>query len=172
MQLLLIVPRLFSCKRLDKSFWNGYVKESFSSYLCEIKVILLLQDKRNSKPKKSLPFGILSPLLYIVYMHYPSPDLPMGRTTCSSVESNIFSASARHSLEDSIPSWACKKLTRPTTMWLWGSGLCKLSLIMLFDVTPLCLKRTSQSFLRCSSQAKILEFGSSKISHFFLRLTD
>ena len=102
------VLRLFSCKRLGKSFWKGCVKDSFSFYLCEIKVIFLLQDEK-FKQKISALWPPLSPQCAwcICIMH--QPNLPH----CSTVKGNILAASTRYSLKDSILSWSCKRSHDP-----------------------------------------------------------
>ena len=64
---------------------------------CEIKFVFLkriLQDKKTWKVKIYLLFGLLSPniahCIFALYIHQTSP---IGRNTCSAIDSNILLAS-------------------------------------------------------------------------------
>ena len=120
--------------------------------------------------KFSLPFGLTPPSLYTVY-HQTSP---IGRNTCSSLNSNFLLAPTRQHLKDNILSWAHKGSCQHLDL---GCVNCQLYIILC---RALCLGKksymtvltsnSSQSFLRCSSWVKVLKFGSYKMFHLFAQI--
>lgn len=125
------------------------------------KIFILWQDKKENK--NFLSFGLPSPhILHCVFLsqeHY-----------LLNHKKQHSLASTRQFLKDAIPS-----SSRGVTWW---PGLCKLSIIRHLMYSSLSQKsyitvpwfskgrKSSQSFLRCSSWVIILKFGLKKMFHF------
>ena len=137
------------------------------------------QEKCKHK-NSSLPSGFPSPptALCICIMHQtrlPSAGTPAQPVTYSQHQQD-------NSLKHGIASWSYKGSHDPL-QWHLDLDDVNRSIICHLMYSPLSQKNLNcvltsngwnspQSFLRCSSQVTILQFGSNKTFHFFIGLTD
>lgn len=85
----------------ELSSYHKIVSSTF--FIREIKFIILRQDKKNKY--FLLSFGLLSlPTVHYVSALCINRNFPIGRNTCSIINSNILLASMRQLLRDNIPS--------------------------------------------------------------------